>query len=105
MTALQKSSRHYFQRPDATHINVDNSATSLTGYGGRLTLNKNRGRFIFNTAVAFMSPKFEVNDLGFGSYSDHINAHFFAMYRWNEPTKFYQNTGINAATYLSHDLG
>ncbi|MCK5102192.1 MAG: hypothetical protein KAR17_05230, partial [Cyclobacteriaceae bacterium] len=105
MTALQQSSRHYFQRPDATHINVDNSATSLTGYGGRLTLNKNHGRFIFNTAVAFMSPKFEVNDLGFGSYSDKINTHFFAMYRWNEPTDLYQNTGINAATYLSHDFG
>ena len=105
MISLQRSSRHYFQRPDANHINVDNSATSLTGYGGRLTLNKNRGRFTFNTAVALMSPKFELNDLGFGSYSDKINTHFFASYRWNEPTDFYQNTGINAATYLSYDFG
>jgi hypothetical protein len=105
MIALQQSSQHYFQRPDATHINVDSSATSLTGYGGRLTLNKNRGRFTFNSAVALMSPKFEVNDLGFGSYSDKINTHFFANYRWTEPTDFYQNTGINAVTYFSYDFG
>ncbi len=105
MIELQKNSRHYFQRPDVTHINIDSSATTLTGYGGRLTLNKNRGRFTFNTALAFMSPKFEVNDLGFGSYSDKMNAHFFASYRWNEPTDFYQNTGISTATFLSYDFG
>jgi hypothetical protein len=105
MIDLQKSSGHYFQRPDASHISVDSSATSLTGYAGRLTLNKNRGQLTFNTAVAVMSPKFEVNDLGFGSYSDHINAHFFTSYRWDEPTEFYRNTGINAATYVSYDFG
>ena len=46
-----------------------------------------------------------MNDLGFGSYSDKINAHFFASYRWLEPTKFYLNAGINAATFISYDYG
>jgi hypothetical protein len=105
MLSLQRGSRHYFQRPDAAHIGVDSSATSLTGYGGRLTLNKNRGRFTFNSTVALMSPKFEVNDLGFGSFSDHMTSHFFASYRWLEPANIYQNAGINAATYLSYDFG
>ncbi len=105
MTALQRSSLHYFQRPDASHISVDSSATSLTGYSGRLMLNKNRGRWTFNTAVGLISPKFEVNDLGFASYSDLINAHFFTSYRWNEPTDFYQNAGIQAATFVSYDFG
>lgn len=105
MIALQRSSLHYFQRPDASHISVDSSATSLTGYSGRLMLNKNRGRWTFNTAIGLISPKFEVNDLGFGAYSDLINAHFFTSYRWNEPTDFYQNAGIHAATFISFDFG
>ncbi len=105
MIALQRSSLHYFQRPDASHISVDSAATSLTGYSGRLMLNKNRGRWTFNTAVGLISPKFEVNDLGFGAYSDLINAHFFTSYRWNEPTEIYQNAGINAATFVSYDFG
>ncbi|MCW8823395.1 MAG: DUF5916 domain-containing protein, partial [Ignavibacteriaceae bacterium] len=102
---LQKNSQHYFQRPDATHLNVDSSATSLTGYAGRLMLNKNRGQFTFNTAVGFMSPKFEVNDLGYGAYSDIINAHFATFYRWNNPTEIYQNAGIYAATFANFDFG
>lgn len=105
MIVIQRSSLHYFQRPDASHISIDSSATSLTGYSGRLMLNKNRGRWTFNTAVGLISPKFEVNDLSYGAYSDLINAHFFTSYRWNEPTDFYQNAGINAATFVSYDFG
>ena len=105
MTALQVSPTHYFQRPDASYLSVDSSATSLTGYSGRLMLNKNRGRWFFNTAVGFISPKFEVNDLGFGSFSDYINAHFFTGYRWSDPTDFYQYFGINAAAFTSYDYG
>jgi hypothetical protein len=105
MIALQRSSLHYFQRPDASHISVDSSAISLTGYSGRLMLNKNRGQWTFNTAVGLISPEFEVNDLGFGAYSDLINAHFFTNYRWKVPTDFYQNLGINAAAYVSYDFG
>jgi len=105
MISLQQSPTHYFQRPDATHISVDSSATSLTGHSGRLMLNKNRGRFTFNTAIGFISPKFEVNDLGFGSYSDYVNAHFYTNYIWNVPTDFYQYFGFNAATFVSYDFG
>lgn len=105
MIALQRSSTHYFQRPDVSHISVDSSATSLTGYSGRLMLNKNRGKWTFNSAVGFISPKFEVNDLGFGSYSDYINAHFYTNYTWNVPTDFYQYVGIDAATFISYDFG
>ena len=105
ITVLQESPVHYFQRPDVSYISVDSSATSLTGYSGRLMLNKNRGRWVFNTAVGFISPKFEVNDLGFGSFSDYINAHFFTSYRWNDPTDFYLNCGLGAATFLSFDYG
>ncbi|MBU1100749.1 MAG: carbohydrate binding family 9 domain-containing protein [Bacteroidetes bacterium] len=105
INSLQKSSVHYFQRPDASHLGVDTSATSLMGYAGRIMLNKNRGRFTFNTAVGFVSPNFELNDLGYLSYSDRINAHFSANYNWNEPTEFYLRAGLNAATFANYDFG
>ena len=105
LIALQESPTHYFQRPDVTHVKVDSAATSMTGYSGRLMLNKNRGRWTFNTAVGFVNPKFEVNDLGFGSFSDYINAHFHTNYIWNVPTDFYQYFGFNASAFVSYDFG
>jgi len=105
LIALQESPTHYFQRPDVTHVTVDSAATSMTGYSGRLMLNKNRGRWTFNTAVGFISPKFEVNDLGFGSFSDYINAHFHTNYIWNVPTDFYQYFGFSASAFVSYDFG
>jgi hypothetical protein len=105
MIALQRSSGHYFQRPDVDYIHVDSSATSMAGYAGRFTLNKNRGRWTFNTAVGFLSPKFELNDLGSEAYSDFVEWHFLTSYRWNTPTSYYQNAGVNAAVYADYDFG
>lgn len=105
MIALQQSYGHYFQRPDVHYIRVDSAATSLTGYAGRFVLNKNRGNWIFNTALGFLSPKFEVNDLGSEAYSDFVEAHFFTSYRWTTPTKYYQNAGVNAAVFADYDFG
>jgi hypothetical protein len=105
MIALQRGSGHYFQRPDAKYLGVDSSAKSLTGTGGRIMINKNRGKFSFNSAVGWLSPSFEINDLGFGSYSDYLNTHLVLRYRANEPTKYYQNAGVNAAVYTSFDFG
>ncbi|MDP4115999.1 MAG: DUF5916 domain-containing protein [Bacteroidota bacterium] len=105
ITALQRSSLHYFQRPDVTHLGVDSSATSLTGYAGRIMLNKNKGQWTLNSAIGFLSPKFEINDLGYGSYSDLINMHIMSGYRWNNPTDFYRNCGFSGAAFTSYDFG
>lgn len=105
MIALQRSSGHYFQRPDADHLSVDSSLTSMTGYAGRLMLNKNRGRWTLNAAVGAISPTFESNDLGFMSFADVINAHVVSGYRWSDPTDYYRFAGFDAATYVNYDFG
>jgi hypothetical protein len=105
MIALQRSSGHYFQRPDVGYLGVDSTRTALTGYAGRLMLNKNRGRVVFNAAFGVMSPQFDINDLGYQSFSDVLNAHIYAGYRWTTPTEYYQNAGINAATFANWDFG
>lgn len=105
MIALQRSSGHYFQRPDAGHIEVDSAMSSMTGYAGRLMLNKNRGAWTLNAAVGMIAPTFESNDLGFMSFADLINAHVVSGYRWSEPTEYYRGAGFDVATYVNYDFG
>jgi hypothetical protein len=105
MIALQRSSAHYFQRPDATYLGVDSAATSLTGYSGRLMFSKERGQLTLNAAVGLNSPKFESNDLGYMAYSNVINAYVVTGYRWLEPTEYYRQLGFDAATFATYDFG
>jgi hypothetical protein len=84
MLAVQRSSRHYFQRPDAEKVSVDTSATSLTGFASRVWLNKQSGAVMSNSGIGFISPRFEVNDLGIQSRSDVINGHSMLGYQWTK---------------------
>ena len=82
---MQRDPRHYLQRPDVDHLGVDSSATSLTGYGARLWLHKQEGSLLFNSAVGVLSPTFDVNDMGYQSRSDIVNAHLGMGWAWNQP--------------------
>lgn len=101
MAGLQNSAMHYFQRPDAGHVSVDSSATSLTGFAGRLALNKQRGNVILNTAIGTVSPGFEINDMGFQWQSDVLNGHFGFGYQWTEPRSFYRRIMLMGALFRS----
>ncbi|HYH80394.1 MAG TPA: DUF5916 domain-containing protein [Longimicrobium sp.] len=60
----QRSSAHYFQRPDAGHVDEDSAATSLTGYSTGLTVEKAAGRWLWLGQFSTSSPGFEINDAG-----------------------------------------
>jgi len=61
----QQSYPHYFQRPDAGHVTMDEDATSMSGWAGRVTLNKQNGNFVLNAAIGAISPGFNSSDMGF----------------------------------------
>ena len=105
MIDLQRSSRHYFQRPDASHVNVDSTAKSLRGFAGRFHLNKQKGNFFINSAFGFVTPGFDVNDLGFFFRGDVLNAHFGAGYKWTTPTDIYRELVLGGAFFRSYDFG
>ena len=65
IAATQRTSTHYFQRPDSAALNLsyDTTLTSLTGYIGELALAKNGDTF-GSIAVKTSSPALELNDLG-----------------------------------------
>ncbi len=104
ISAVQRSSRHYFQRPDADHVEVDPTSQSLTGYGGRLWLNKQSGRVMSNSAIGFLSPNFEVNDLGIQSRSDLINASTMLGYQWTADGKFKRYANVWSALGASQNF-
>lgn len=84
--ATQRASNHFFQRPDASHLAVDSAATSLFGYGVGLALDRQGGEhWRGGLAGALTSPGYEVNDLGFGSRTDRVDAEGGIEYNENRP--------------------
>ncbi len=102
---LQSNSVHYFQRPDAGYLGVDSNATSLSGWAGRVTLNKQKGDWMLNAAVGAIDPGFEVNDLGFQIWADQVNSHLMVGRRWTRPSRLFQSAQLNLATFRSWDFG
>ncbi len=103
---LQVSSMHYFQRPDATHVTLDPSATSLSGWGGRLNLAKQSGSLIFLANVGALSPGFDPNDAGFQPQgSDVINVQLWTGYRWTKPGRVLLFASILGGWCRNYDFG
>ncbi|MGA1583459.1 MAG: DUF5916 domain-containing protein [Saprospiraceae bacterium] len=86
----QTAFEHLFQRPDARHLSIDSSATSLSGYGGHLDFGKIRGNLTFNTGVSWRSPGLELNDVGFLSQTDLIRMQSGVRYQINRPNGLFR---------------
>lgn len=104
ITALQRGSRHYFQRPGLSGFNLDTAATSLSGYAGRIALNKQKGDWQLNAAYGLISPGFDLDDLGFIWRTDITNYHLTVGYKWTDRTEFYNNLRLNVAAFGSTDF-
>ncbi len=106
ISRLQRSSIHYFQRPDANHVELDSNATSLSGWGGKLNLAKQNGNLLVLATVGVLSPGFNPNDAGFqfGS-SDVINFVFLPGYHWTKPGKVFRYALIAAGAFRTYDFG
>jgi hypothetical protein len=102
---LQHSYPHYFQRPDASHVSLDENATSMSGWAGRLILNKQKGNFVVNAALGAISPGFNSRDMGFQWSGDVINGHIMAAYRSFKPGKIFRNWSVHLFTQRNYDFG
>lgn len=102
---LQRSSRHYMDRMDADHIDYDPTRTSLTGWAGRMMLNRQKGDWRINTAVGAVSPEFDINDAGYHWRSDLVNTHFALSWRETDPGKVFRSLFLASARWNSWDFG
>ncbi len=74
ITAVEESSAHLFQRPDAPEVHLDTAATRLTGWHGGATASKRAGAWHGTGGLMLWSPSYEINDLGTLQAADWIYA-------------------------------
>ncbi len=93
---LQTSNVHSFQRPDADHVELDLTRTSLNGMTGQLGAGKIAGdRVRFNSAAWFKTPGFDINDLGFLQRADEAGASNWLQFRRSTPWKGIREIYLN----------
>jgi hypothetical protein len=85
---VQRSSQHYFQRPDTREVRLNPAAASMSGWTGSINLNRQSGLIRVNSALWATSPGFESNDLGFNSRTDRWGGHFVLDFRKTDPDRF-----------------
>lgn len=84
ISRLQTASARYYQRPDATHVDVDPRARALSGWNFQADFNRNGGNFRPNASLWAVSPGYEANDLGFQTNADRWGGH--VSFAWRKPT-------------------
>ena len=86
IAALQTAFPRLYQRPDAGHLALDSSRTSLAGWTAEANLAKTDGEhWTGGLQVAAVSPGFDANDLGFQPRADVASVDAAASYRQTEP--------------------
>lgn len=101
----QESSRRYFQRPDATHLNYDPNRTSLFGHGGTVTFGKTgNGRLRFMGGVTWRSPGLELNDIGYLRSADRIMQWVWVGYRIYKPFAIFRSARVNFNQWQGWDF-
>ncbi len=97
----QQSSTHYYQRPDAGHVEVDPARTSLSGTGGTVEFGKQGGgHFMYVAGATWRSPGLDLNDMGYLRYGDVGMQFVWVGYRIWEPFGPFRsfNVGVNEWT-------
>jgi hypothetical protein len=101
----QRASAHYFQRPDADHVQYA-TRTSLSGYTGRLAISRNNGRhWLWTAALNGSSPGFEINDAGFMGRADEAFGYLNLRYRETQPGRLLRNYDIGLSSENTWNFG
>jgi hypothetical protein len=100
ITRIQRSSNHYFQRPDATRFSVDSAATSLSGINWRLQFERRSAKHWTGAVwLGEITPGFEVNDLGFQTASERLDAGARITYKEITPGSLFRSYRITFFTF------
>jgi hypothetical protein len=91
----QQTSAHYYQRPDADHIDLDSTATSLGGFYAMAYVGKQAGTFTMRNGFAYVSPGYEVNDLGFQSDADRILIDTHYQFTRPTPGRYFRSWNVS----------
>ena len=96
---IQRSSNHYFQRPDSD-LYVDSTLTSLGGLSWQLGASRRSGEhWTGGVSVGQVTPGFEVNDLGFSRSSESLALNANVQYSEIEPGPLLRSYRIGVSTF------
>jgi hypothetical protein len=102
----QRSNVHLYQRPDATHLDFDSTRTSMTGTMTQLSLGKQGGGITrFETSAWYLTPGFEINDLGFRTRSDEAGGSAWFALRPNQPFSIFRRGQLNFNAWSTVNTG
>jgi hypothetical protein len=102
--STQMSGARYFQRPDADHVELDATRTSLSGWMGRVMLAKQQGKWRPNIQVQALSPGLELNDVGFLPRTDAISTHAVMQYLNTDQTKWTREISAWVSKYQNFNF-
>ena len=99
ITNVQVSPFRYYQRPDADHLELDTTRTSLSGSSFSVRGAKESGNWQYYGYYERTSPGFEINDMGFQINADMQFAETFLKYIQSKPRgilrSFRYDLGLN----------
>jgi hypothetical protein len=95
----QRSSAHYFQRPDADHLSYDTTRTSLMGFGARLQFDRMTGRLRYGNAFYTRTPGFDINDIGIQKVADWSENFTWVGTRHVAPGAVFNNWSVYGNTW------
>ena len=92
--------------PDNEEADLDPTRRSLSGHAGSIRLTRTSNHdLMFQTGVAWRSPGFEINDLGFMRNADEINQFGWVGYNKRNPFSIFDRWSINGNQWLTWDFG
>lgn len=95
----QRSSRRYFQRPDASHVDVDPSRRTLSGSSLGINHSKLSGaHWLWDIDLWQESPGLEPNDIGASGSVDERGVVGQLRYRENTPGSWYRAWSVGAGS-------
>jgi hypothetical protein len=103
---LQESTVHSYQRPDADHVELDLTRTSLNGAGMMIAFNKIAGSKVrFSSNVGQKTPGFDINDVGFLRRADTRSMSNWLQWRNDTPSKYLRSFRFNLNQWASWNFG
>ena len=107
ITRLQRNAVHYYQRTSGRdYLGVDENRTSLSGTGGYLKAGrKGNAKWAFSETFSWLSPGFDLNDVGYLMQADMMSAETAVEFRQTNPWKIFRRGTLSLSQLNKWNYG